>query len=332
MDIYPRSGAARDRFVLEHRSGRADHDPWRYQEVVVEEERAASGHPVRTATIFLTGAECPWHCVMCDLWRYTTTTETPRGAIPAQVDRARQRLERESPPVTHLKLYNAGSFFDPRAVPEQDYEAVAAGVAEFTQVTVESHPSLIGARVDRFLDALNAHRRGADRVARLEVAMGLETVHPDALERLNKRMSVAQFADAAHQLTRRAISIRVFLLIGSPFVPSDQQDAWLLESIDVAFDCGASVIALIPTRDGNGAMEALAASASFRTPGLEDIERSIELAHARFGRRGRLFVDLWDLERFSECQTCFRARRDRLHVVNLEQRIPARIVCERHRG
>ena len=28
--------------------------------------------------------------------------------------------------------------------------------------------------------------------------MGLETVHPDALERLHKRMTVDQFVDAAH--------------------------------------------------------------------------------------------------------------------------------------
>ena len=65
---------------------------------------------------------------MCDLWRYTTTTDTPPGAIPAQVAAARERLRRERPPVAHLKLYNAGSFFDSRAVPEEDYEAVAAEV------------------------------------------------------------------------------------------------------------------------------------------------------------------------------------------------------------
>ena len=29
-------------------------------------------------------------------------------------------------PVTGMKLYNAGSFFDPRAVPEADYDGVAA--------------------------------------------------------------------------------------------------------------------------------------------------------------------------------------------------------------
>ncbi len=140
--LYPASSASRDRFVLDRRPARADHDPWRYQDVVVEDERAADGRTVRTATVFLTGRECPWRCVMCDLWRYTTPTDTPPGAIPAQVAAARERLRREQPPVTHLKLYNAGSFFDPRAVPEQDYEAVAAEVAGFARVTVESHPAL----------------------------------------------------------------------------------------------------------------------------------------------------------------------------------------------
>ena len=326
--LYPTSSASRDRFVLDRRPARAGHDPWRYQDVVVEDERAADGRAVRTATVFLTGRECPWRCVMCDLWRHTTATDTPPGAIPAQIAAARERLQRERPPITHIKLYNAGSFFDSRAVPEQDYQAVAGAVAGFEHVTVESHPSLIGARVHHFLDALDVHRENGNPAAQLEVAMGLETVHPDALERLHKRMTVEQFVDAANSLTRCDVAVRVFLLIAPPFVPPDQQDAWLLESIDVAFGCGASVVTLIPTRDGNGAMGALSAEGSFRPPRLAEIERSVELAQARAGRRGRLFVDLWDLERFSACPTCFSARRNRLHVMNLEQRILPRIMCE----
>ena len=78
------------------------------------------------ATVFLTGRECPWRCAMCDLWRYTTITDTPRGAIAAQIAGARSTLADERVPVTGLKLYNAGSFFDPRAVPEADYDEVAA--------------------------------------------------------------------------------------------------------------------------------------------------------------------------------------------------------------
>ena len=205
---------------------------------------------------------------------------------------------------------------------------MAAAVAGFAQVVVESHPALIGARVDRFLDALDVHRSGDGTAGQLEVAMGLETVHPDALERLHKRMTVDQFVDAANAARRAAAWLfECFSSSRLPFVPPDEQDAWLLESIDVAFGCGASVVTLIPTRDGNGAMEALSAEGSFRPPRLDDIERSVELAHARAGHRGRLFVDLWNLERFSDCPACFSARRDRLHVMNLEQRILPRITC-----
>ena len=113
-------------------------------------------------------------------------------------------------------------------------------------------------------------------------------------------------------------------------MPAAEQDAWLLHSVEVAFGCGASVVSLIPTRGGNGAMDALSADGSFREPRLDDVERSVELAHARASSGQRLFVDLWNLERFSDCPACFGARRDRLHTINLEQRIPPPIVCEHH--
>ena len=90
--------------------------------------------------------------------------------------------------------------------------------------------------------------------------MGLETAHPEALERLHKHMTVEEFAAAANRLKDRGVSLRVFLLISPPFVPFVDQDDSLLASIDVAFSCGASVVSLIPTRTGNGALEALEAT------------------------------------------------------------------------
>ena len=93
-----------------------------------------------------------------------------------------------------VKLYNAGSFFDPRAVPEEDYDGVAAHIAGLERVVVESHPALVGCRVDLFLEALNRHCTMGTATIQLEVAMGLETVHPEALDRLNKRMTVDEFA------------------------------------------------------------------------------------------------------------------------------------------
>jgi archaeosine synthase beta-subunit len=317
--LYPATAADRDRFVLERRGPRPRHDPWHYQGLIVEDERTADGARARVATVLLTGRECPWRCAMCDLWSYTTVSDTPPGAIPAQVAAARVSVRDEAVPITGMKLYNAGSFFDPRAVPEADYDGVAEALTGLPRVIVESHPALVGPDVDRFLAALDRHRGFEGRSAQLEVAMGLETAHPDALDRLNKRFTLERFAAAAKALADRGVALRVFLLISPPFISSDEQDAWLLHSVDAAFSCGASVVSLVPTRPGNGAIDRLAASGWFRAPDLDDIERSFALALRHAQGRGRVFVDVWDLERFAHCPQCTDARRARLQAMNLEQ-------------
>ncbi len=48
----------------------------------------ATGEIVPTATVFLTNRECPWRCLMCDLWRNTTIETVPAGAISGQIDYA----------------------------------------------------------------------------------------------------------------------------------------------------------------------------------------------------------------------------------------------------
>ena len=80
---------------------------------------------VDVATLFLTNRECPYRCLMCDLWKNTLTETVPIGAIPAQIDYALGQL----PPARQIKLYNSGSFFDPHAIPPQDHPAIAAQVA-----------------------------------------------------------------------------------------------------------------------------------------------------------------------------------------------------------
>jgi archaeosine synthase beta-subunit len=270
---YPRTPAERDRFVIDLRGPRPQHHPRRYQDLAVDDELTERGTVARVGTVFLTGRECPWRCAMCDLWRFTTRNNTPAGAIPAQIEAARVVWRERGESISRIKLYNASNFFDPRAVPDRDYETIGSRVSGLDQVIVESHPSLIGTRVDKFLEALNG--------IPLEVAMGLETVHPAALDALNKRMTTDDFAQAADGLKRRGVSMRVFLLISPPFVPAEEQDAWLLRSVEFAAQCGASVISLIPARGGNGAMEALTAQGLFRAPTSNDILRSYDFVRAQ---------------------------------------------------
>ena len=270
---YPATAAERDRFVIDLRGPRLSHDPRRFQGLTVDDEMTESGTVARVGTVFLTGRECPWRCVMCDLWQHTTREDTPAGAIPKQIEMALAFWRGRGETISRIKLYNASNFFDPRAVPESDYAAIGALVSGLEQVIVESHPSLVGDRVAGFRDALGG--------AALEVAMGLETAHPEALDALNKRMTLDDFSRASAELARLGVSLRVFLLVGPPFIADEEQDRWLLRSVEFAEQCGAAVISLIPARGGNGTMEALTAQKLFRRPTADDVLRSFEFVVAR---------------------------------------------------
>lgn len=328
MSYYPSGTAARDHYVLDRRPSRPSHDPWRAHNVLVEDEPAADGTTARVATVFLTGRECPWRCLMCDLWQYTTTGDTPEGAIATQVRDARALVDRDHRGVTQMKLYNAGSFFDPRAVPETDYAAVAAATSGLSRVIVESHPSLVGRRTAQLLDTLKQHAGDRMPVPALEVAMGLETAHELALDRLNKHMTLDDFADAADRLVDLDVALRVFLLVSPPFIPREDQDEWLQRSVTFAFQCGAGVVSLIPTRPGNGALDAVAAEGAFEPPALADLERSLAIALALPCPTGaRVLADTWDLERFATCVHCLSARRERLQTMNLAQTVEPPVSC-----
>ena len=156
--------------------------------------------------------------------------------------------------------------------------------------------------------------------------MGLETVHPQVLEALNKRMTLEDVGRAAARLLAEGVSVRVFVLLGIPFVSADESFHWTCRSIETALDLGATTVSVIPTRLGNGALDALEARGDFAPADV----RMLEAASA-FGvglGRARVFADLWDLHQFSRCDRCLTARTDRLRRQNLAQEVAASIDCD----
>ena len=354
-----RGPAARDRWILDRRGPRNRLDPRVPYAFVSETEAGPHGTPIEAVTLFLTNRECPFRCLMCDLWQNTLEETVPPGAIAEQIRHALEQLPAAGNLPRHLKLYNAGSFFDPRAIPPDEYLEIARLTAPFERVIVECHPAFVGERTwefRRLLDAAAEVERGhpplpplgkggrlpangasiisstgpppltkggpgggspSMETPRLEVAMGLESAHPEILERLNKRMSLPQFRAAAEQLRAHHVALRVFILVRPPWLSDEEGLEWAKRSLDFAFDCGAEACTLIPTRAGNGAMEELAASGEWSPPSLHALEAALDYGLRL--RAGRVFADLWDIERFTQGEPGAAERIARLERINLTQ-------------
>lgn len=267
---------------------------WSKPRVSLESEPNGEGGIAFTTTVFLTGAECPFRCSMCDLWMHTTIDHTPVGAIPFQLGEAlREEPVRDGDTRATqrwLKLYNASNFFDPRAIPVEDYVEIADLCRGFDRVIVENHPKLSDERVLSFSRWIDA---------KLEIAMGLETVHPAAMQWLNKSMTLADFESAVHFCSSHQIDVRAFVLLHPPGVDRKDSVDWTWKTIDFAFETGVRHVSVIPVRSGNGWVDQQCAIGQYSIPDLQMVSDFFLQVGARMGSSvDRVMVfDLWDWEK-----------------------------------
>jgi hypothetical protein len=304
-----------DRDILAARPARNSLNIDRPYEFLVEPECGADGTVEDVATIFLANRECPFRCLMCDLWKNTTVESVPVGAIPQQIDYSLERL----PTAQHVKLYNSGNFFDAKAISKADWPAIVDRVRGFKSVIVETHPKLCGDGCFEFRDMLAVH--GVE----LEIALGLETVHPEVLPLLNKQMTADDFQKAATSLSVEGIRLRTFILLRPPFLSEEEGIEWTMRSIEFAFETGVSCCSIVPTRAGNGIMEQLESDGLFASPQLSSMEivqeQGIQL------NAGRVFMDTWNVQQFANCPNCAEQRIQRIADMNLRQQVAPRIRC-----
>ncbi len=279
--------------------------------LVREQEPAGKCSLTDVATVFLTGAECPYRCSMCDLWRYTLDRATAPGEITGQLSWVLDQLDShvEARP-EWIKLYNASNFFDSRAVPEDDHSAIAKQCESFQRVIVENHPKLVRPTVKQFASMLHG---------KLEIAMGLETVHPGSMLLLNKGFDLDDFARASEQLDAMQIDRRAFVMLQPPGTePSESMD-WAMKTLAFADAHGVRHCSIIPTRMGNGTMEWLQEQSLFIPPTFRQLEQTLELALSQFSEM-IVTVDTWNLELLSgNCDQCIFERKERLERMNLQQ-------------
>jgi radical SAM enzyme (TIGR01210 family) len=302
-----------DREIVAARGPRNSLDPARPYACFVEREYARGGAVEDVAAIFLTNRECPFRCVFCDLWRNTLPNRIADGLVAGQIEWALANLSAAA----HVKLYNAGSFFDPEAIPSADLPRIAELLRGRRSLIVECHPRFLDERCVAFAEAIAP--------VKLEIAIGLETVDPELLPRIKPSMSLADFDRTARLLAEHGIGLRVFILLGPPGHVGRARVEWAKRSLDHAFASGAECCVIIPVRSGNGIVDALAARGLYARTNLAELESA--LAYGIHAKRGRVFADLWDIERFAGCPRCDAARIAALEQMNLTQRVSTPVEC-----
>ena len=274
---------------------------WSEPRVLCSLECDGRGGEVEIATIFLTGAECPFRCTMCDLWQYTSLGNTPVGAIPFQLSQVLPSKNSNAFGVQRkwLKLYNASNFFDERSVPQQDLGAIAEYCSSFERVIVENHPRFCDERMQWFAEAIGGQ---------LEVAMGLETIHPGAMAAMNKGMTLDDFEKAVKQCHRLGIDVRVFVLLHPLGLDVAETIEWTWRTVAFAVERKVRHVSIIPVRAGNGWIDRLIAAGEYQPPTVSMVRKlydTIPLLDWHVPASSVIEFDLWDWENLKgSCDRC----------------------------
>ena len=208
----------------------------------------------------------------------------------------------------------SGSRSNGCAIPSEDYPEIASLISGYKRVIVENHPRIGRKNIIPFKELIDA---------KLEIAIGIETVHPEVLPKLNKKVTVRDIEEAARFCINNGIDLRGFILFNPPFITDPFEIRhWCLEAVKFAFDNGFSAVTIIPVRTGNGLMEVLEKQGDYVKPALSDLEDVFDAA-MHIGS-GRVFLDTWDLEVFSDTPGTFFKRKERIEKMNLSQRVSER--------
>ncbi len=294
--------------------------------MLVEDERAADGTVARVATVFLTGRECP--VALRDvrpLAAHHRQRHAPRVPSPAQIAAARRTLDdgHESRVTQHEALQRRQLLRSARGS--------RGRLRRHRRRPQPASPASSSNRIPRWWapgrrgssTALESRRRPDAPAPALEVAMGLETAHPDALERL-------QQADDGRGIPARGGRTPVDGR-GAPGVPAGlatvcaaRRTGRVASAIDRrgARCRGVGDLAHPDAHRKRRARGARATKACFASRGWRTssgASRSRTRVRPAAARGSSPISGIWIDSRLAS--RCLDARRDRLRAMNLEQRV-----------
>ena len=203
-----------------------DADPTEPIRVWMDRDRTPDGLDDSLTIVFNTDG-CRWAraggCTMCGYVGESNEGAVTADALLEQLDAAlaheREHHGEEAPIV---KMYTSGTFFDEREVPEEARTAILDRFSD-RRVVVETLPDFVDEATVAAAD---------DRVATLDVAIGLETAD-DRIRRdcVNKYFDYGEYVRAAEAAAAAGVGVKAYLLMKPPFVTESEAIEDMVTSI-----------------------------------------------------------------------------------------------------
>ena len=274
-----------------------------------------SSEPARCSS---PAAECPFTCSFCDLWR-CTIDGPDAGRRAAATDPRRARLARccgeaaSGSSSTTPATSSTGARSRPRTS-----RASPRSASRSSGVTVESHAGTLG--------AADARVRPAGSAAGSRWRSGSRRCIPTALARLNKRLDLDALRSRGGVASPTTGSdLRVFVLLGAPYVPAAEAVEWAVRSGELR---GAA--------RGRGRLDHPGARRQRRARAAGRA-RPVHAAHASPAGAGARRVrglgpavvtaDLWDAQRLDACHACRPSRLERMRLWNETGVVEPPVAC-----
>lgn len=244
---------------------------------VWSEKDVLGGITVDALVVILRSSGCYWSkqsgCLMCG-YNSVSLSSVSSEDIVSQFGKAMEKYSGQP----YIKIYNSGSFLDPREIPPEVRDSILAMAGEKAQhILVESRPEFVS---PANLESAMGH------VKSLEVAIGLETADDGIRARcINKGFAFADFERACSAAKDAGASIRTYLLLKPPYLTEGQSIADALGSIKAAGPM-SQTISVNPMNVQRGtAVEALWKKNLYRPPWLWSLAEVLKEGRSLTGAR-----------------------------------------------
>jgi archaeosine synthase beta-subunit len=261
------------RISREVRTVRAEALPPEPRYVDYDVTLTTNGTPLRRKKVILMSGGCS--VPTCSMCPFTNENNYGLGfnaqTLTEQVVDVLTRTPDE-PPYEVIALYNDGSFFAPREVPDDTQAEIARLVAraQVSTLVVESLPQFIRAeRVKRMVDELDG--------VHLEVGIGLQSADDIVRELLvNTTFSRKTFERAVDALRASGAEPKIYVMLKPPFLHEDEAVEDVLATVQYLTSLGVSNTTLCPTRVAGGTIaQALFDKQEFEPPNVWTIVEAV---------------------------------------------------------